>query len=79
MADRIHHALKVMTGNAHRALAKEICEHLGVPLARMNVSRFPDGGLLDFRVGRKILEGQHIARGQGDNRFSLGGSGQRAK
>jgi len=43
MADRIHHALKVLTGNAHRALAKEICEHLGVPLARMNVSRFPDG------------------------------------
>src|SRR5574340_1742383 len=43
MADRIHHALKILTGNAHPALAREICEHLGVPLARMNVSRFPDG------------------------------------
>ena len=43
MADRIHHALKILTGNAHPALAREICQHLGVPLARMNVSRFPDG------------------------------------
>jgi len=43
MADRIHHALKIMTGNAHPALAREISQHLGVPLTKMNVSRFPDG------------------------------------
>src|SRR5579885_3378676 len=51
MADRIHHALKILTGNAHPALAREICDYLGVPLARMNVDRFPDG-----EVRLQILE-----------------------
>jgi len=51
MADRIHHALRILTGNAHPALAREICDHLGVPLARMNVDRFPDG-----EVRLQILE-----------------------
>ncbi|MEJ2006678.1 MAG: ribose-phosphate pyrophosphokinase [Acidobacteriota bacterium] len=51
MADRIHHALKILTGNAHRALAKEICSNLGVPLSRMNLDRFPDG-----EVRLQILE-----------------------
>ena len=37
------HSLKVFTGNAHPALAHEICKHLGVPLGRANVDRFPDG------------------------------------
>ena len=51
MADRIHHAMKVLTGRAHPVLAKEICDHLGVPLGRIRVDRFPDG-----EVRLQILE-----------------------
>lgn len=43
MAERKPNALKVFSGNAHPALAKEICEHLGVPLGEADVGRFPDG------------------------------------
>ncbi len=43
MAERKPNALKVFSGNAHPALAKEICEHLGVPLGEAYVGRFPDG------------------------------------
>ncbi len=43
MADRVHHAMKVLTGRAHPALAQEICDHLGVPLGKIRVDRFPDG------------------------------------
>jgi ribose-phosphate pyrophosphokinase len=35
--------LKVFTGNAHRSLAREICNHLGVPIGEAHVGRFPDG------------------------------------
>jgi len=35
--------LKVFTGNANPALAKEICDGLGVPLGAATVRRFPDG------------------------------------
>jgi len=45
------HALKVFSGNAHPALAKEICQHLGVPLGQAYVGRFPDG-----EVRLQILE-----------------------
>jgi len=51
MADRLHHAMKVLTGRAHPALAKEICGYLGVPLGQIHVDRFPDG-----EVRLQILE-----------------------
>lgn len=35
--------MKVFTGNAHRALAQNICNYLGEPLADASVSSFPDG------------------------------------
>jgi ribose-phosphate pyrophosphokinase len=35
--------MKIFTGNAHPALAREICEHMGVPLGDATVTRFPDG------------------------------------
>jgi len=35
--------MKVFTGNAHPALAKNICAYLGEPLADASVSSFPDG------------------------------------
>ncbi len=37
------HKIKVFTGNAHPALAREICAELKVPLGRAQVGRFPDG------------------------------------
>ncbi len=43
MANHVRHSLKVFTGNAHPALAREICACLGVPLGKANVDRFPDG------------------------------------
>jgi len=43
MTERNWHPLKVFSGNAHPALTREICEHLGVPLGRAFVGRFPDG------------------------------------
>ena len=36
----------VLSGNAHPALAQEICHHLHVPLGRMNVGRFSDGEVM---------------------------------
>jgi ribose-phosphate pyrophosphokinase len=51
MADRNHNALKVFSGNAHTALAKEICTALGVQLGKTEIGRFPDG---EVRV--QILE-----------------------
>ncbi len=43
MAERNRHALKLFSGNAHPALAEEICKHLGMKLGDINVDRFPDG------------------------------------
>ena len=45
------HTLKIFTGNAHPALATEICKALGVPLGKAQVGRFPDG-----EVRLQILE-----------------------
>jgi ribose-phosphate pyrophosphokinase len=39
-------AIKIFTGNANPALAKEICEHLGEPLGSATVNCFPDGETL---------------------------------
>ena len=35
--------LKVITGNAHRAMAQEISDHLKLPLTRTDVRKFSDG------------------------------------
>ncbi len=35
--------MKLFTGNAHPALAKDICSYLGVELGNATVSSFPDG------------------------------------
>ena len=43
MANHARQQLKVFAGNAHPALAREICADLGVPLGKANVDRFPDG------------------------------------
>ena len=37
--------IRVLTGNAHPQLAKDICSHLGAPLGEASMGRFPDGEL----------------------------------
>ena len=49
--DPVQHRLKVFTGNAHSALAREICAQLKMPLGKADVGRFPDG-----EVRLQILE-----------------------
>lgn len=39
----MHSTLKLVAGNANRALAQEISEHLGIRLTDADVGRFPDG------------------------------------
>jgi ribose-phosphate pyrophosphokinase len=51
MTNRVRHTLKIFSGNAHPALAREICANLGVPLGEAQVGRFPDG-----EVRLQILE-----------------------
>jgi ribose-phosphate pyrophosphokinase len=35
--------LKVFSGSANRPLAEKMCAHMGVPLGKMSLTRFPDG------------------------------------
>jgi ribose-phosphate pyrophosphokinase len=44
-------SLLVFSGNANRALAKKVCDYLGLPLGKIEISRFPDG-----EIDMKILE-----------------------
>ncbi len=45
--------LKIFTGNAHPALAKEICEHLQLQLGDAQVGRFPDGEV-EVQIGENV-------------------------
>ncbi|MBI4231446.1 MAG: ribose-phosphate pyrophosphokinase [Planctomycetes bacterium] len=45
--------MQVFSGNAHRALASEICEYLHIPLGRGQVARFPDGEI-DVKVENDV-------------------------
>lgn len=72
---RVRHALKVFTGNAHPALAKEICAELGVPLGKAKVDRFPDGEvrfqILENVRGRDVFVIQPTCRPVNDNLVEL--------
>ena len=35
--------MKVFAGNSNTGLAREICDHLGVPLSKADVKTFSDG------------------------------------
>jgi ribose-phosphate pyrophosphokinase len=39
----LHDDIKIFTGTAHRLLAEEICDSLGLPLGNSSVTRFSDG------------------------------------
>jgi ribose-phosphate pyrophosphokinase len=44
-------SLLVFSGNANKPLAKKVCDYLGLPLGKFDISRFPDG-----EIDMKILE-----------------------
>jgi ribose-phosphate pyrophosphokinase len=48
-----HGQLKLFSGSAHPALAKEIAEHLGVPLGTARLHRFPDSEV-SFQIDENI-------------------------
>jgi ribose-phosphate pyrophosphokinase len=43
--NRINGQLKIFSGNANKTLAQEICDHLKIPLGKINLTRFSDGEL----------------------------------
>src|SRR3989475_3364996 len=45
--------LKIFSGKAHPALAKEICEHLQLQLGDAQVGRFPDGEV-EVQIGENV-------------------------
>jgi ribose-phosphate pyrophosphokinase len=48
-----HGPLKLFTGSAHPALAREIAEHLGIPLGAARLHRFPDTEV-SFQIDENI-------------------------
>jgi ribose-phosphate pyrophosphokinase len=48
-----HGQLKIFTGSAHPALAREIAEHLGLPLGAARLHRFPDSEV-SFQIDENI-------------------------
>ena len=40
---RVNRELKIFSGNANPALTQEICDHLGIPLGKITLTRFSDG------------------------------------
>lgn len=45
--------IKIFSGNAHPALAEEICGHLGVELGKASTERFSDGEF-NFQIGENV-------------------------
>ncbi|MFB3923524.1 MAG: ribose-phosphate diphosphokinase [Terriglobia bacterium] len=75
MAEKNRHTLKVFSGNAHPALAREICEQLNVPLGQAYVGRFPDGEvrlqILENVRGADVFVIQPTCRPVNDNLMEL--------
>jgi ribose-phosphate pyrophosphokinase len=46
MPERAKDELEIFTGNSNPALAREVCEYLGVRLGEAEVGRFPDGEVM---------------------------------
>jgi ribose-phosphate pyrophosphokinase len=46
MSERAKDELEIFSGNSNPALAREVCEHLGVRLGEAEVGRFPDGEVM---------------------------------
>ncbi|MBS1786792.1 MAG: ribose-phosphate pyrophosphokinase [Acidobacteria bacterium] len=48
--------MQIFSGNAHRSLAEEICQYLGIELGRANTTRFPDGEF-NFQILENVRGG----------------------
>jgi ribose-phosphate pyrophosphokinase len=75
MTERFRNTLKVFSGNAHPALAREICAELGVPLGKAYVGRFADGEvrlqILENVRGTDVFVIQPTCRPVNDNLVEL--------
>ena len=75
MTEKVRNTLKVFTGNAHPALAREICAELGVPLGQAQVGRFADGEVrlqvLENVRGTDVFVIQPTCRPVNDNLMEL--------
>ncbi|MDX2034198.1 MAG: ribose-phosphate pyrophosphokinase [Blastocatellia bacterium] len=49
-------SLQIFSGNAHRSLAEEICQYLGIEIGRANTTRFPDGEF-NFQILENVRGG----------------------
>lgn len=49
-------SLQIFSGNAHRSLAQDICNYLGLELGRANTTRFPDGEF-NFQITENVRGG----------------------
>jgi ribose-phosphate pyrophosphokinase len=49
-------SIQIFSGNAHRELAEEICQYLGIELGRANTTRFPDGEF-NFQILENVRGG----------------------
>jgi ribose-phosphate pyrophosphokinase len=49
-------SLQIFSGNAHRQLAEEICQYLGIKLGGANTTRFPDGEF-NFQILENVRGG----------------------
>lgn len=49
-------SLQIFSGNAHRSLAEDICQYLGIELGRANTTRFPDGEF-NFQILENVRGG----------------------
>lgn len=75
LSQQRRHTLKIFTGNAHPALAMEICAALGVQLGKAQVGRFPDGEvrlqILENVRGADVFVIQPTCRPVNDNLVEL--------
>jgi ribose-phosphate pyrophosphokinase len=75
MAEKTRQGLKVFSGKAHPALAREICAELGIPLSAAFVGRFPDGEIrlqvLENVRGADVFVIQPTCRPVNDNLVEL--------
>jgi ribose-phosphate pyrophosphokinase len=75
MPERVRNTLKVFSGNAHPALAREICAELGIPLGQAQVGRFADGEVrlqvLENVRGTDVFVIQPTCRPVNDNLMEL--------
>ncbi|MGH9452868.1 MAG: ribose-phosphate diphosphokinase [Terriglobia bacterium] len=75
MIARSPSGLRVFSGNAHPALAREICKHLHVPEGKVQVGRFPDGEvrlqILENVRGMDVFVVQPTCRPVNDNLVEL--------